>query len=52
MFFAKAQNLDFKNMDVLCTFKIKAGRQNLDHWIIKDQLQNLNQDQDPKPQSF
>ena len=34
---SKAQNQDLKDMDVLCTFKIKKENQNLDHGIIKDQ---------------
>ena len=33
----KAPNEDLKDMDVLCTFKIKVGSQNLDHGYIKDQ---------------
>ena len=28
---SKAQNQDFKDMDVLCTFKIMIGTQILDH---------------------
>ena len=34
---SKAQNQDLKDMDVLCTFKIKIESQNLDHGYIKDQ---------------
>ena len=30
----KAPNEDLKDMDVLCTFKIKIESQNLDHWYI------------------
>merc|ERR1712081_159677 len=37
--------------DVLCTFKIKIERQNLDHWCIKAQWPYLNQYQDAKPKS-
>ena len=48
---AKAQNEDLKDMDVLCTFKIKKERQNLEHGCIKDQLLYPNQDQDKKLQS-
>ena len=33
----KAQNQDLKDMDVLCTFKIKGESQNLYHWYINDQ---------------
>ena len=28
---------DVKDINVLCTFKIKIASQNLDHWCIKDQ---------------
>ena len=31
------QNEDLKDMDVLCTFKIKIESKNLDHGYIKDQ---------------
>ena len=34
---SKAPNEDLKDIDVLCAFKIKIERQNLDHWYIKDQ---------------
>ena len=34
---SKAPNEDLKDMDVLCTFKIKVESQNLDHGCIKDQ---------------
>ena len=34
---SKAPNQDLKDMDVLCTFKIKIESQNLDHGYIKDQ---------------
>ena len=33
----KAQNEDLKDVDVLCTYKTRAGSQNLDHGCIKDQ---------------
>ena len=33
---SKAPNEDSKDMDVLCTFKIKIESQNLDHGCIKD----------------
>ena len=42
----KTLNQDLKDMDVLCTFKIKIESQDLDHWFIKDQWPYLNQDQD------
>ena len=48
---SKAPNEDLKDMDVLCTFKIKIESQNLDHGYIKDQWPYPNQDQDAKPQS-
>ena len=35
--YSKAPNDDLKDMDVLCTFKIKVGSQNLDHGFVKDQ---------------
>ena len=34
---SKAPNEDFKDMDVLCTLKIKIVTQNLDHEYIKGQ---------------
>ena len=34
---SKAPNEDLKDMDVLCTFKIKIESQNLEHRYIKDQ---------------
>merc|ERR1711954_358816 len=34
---SKAPNQDLKDMDVLCTFQIKRGSQNLNHGCIKDQ---------------
>ena len=34
---SKAQNEDLKDMDVLCTFKIKSESQNSDHGCVKDQ---------------
>ena len=34
---SKAPNEDLKDMDVLCTFKIKIESTNLDHGYIKDQ---------------
>ena len=40
---SKAQNQDLKEMDVLCTFKIKKESLNLDHECIKDQWPYQNQ---------
>ena len=34
---SKAQNQDLKDMDVLCTFKIKMESQNLEHGYTKSQ---------------
>ena len=48
---SKASNDNSKNMDVLCTFKIKIECPNLDHGYIKDQWPYPNWDQDAKPQS-
>ena len=44
-------NEDLKDMDALCSIKIKIESQNLDHGCIKDQWPYPNQDQDAKPQS-
>ena len=35
--YSKAPNEDFKDIDVLCTFKIKRESKNLDPGCIKDQ---------------
>ena len=48
---SKDPNGDFKNIDVLGTFKIKIESRNLDHGYIKDQWPYSNQDQDAKLQS-
>ena len=48
---SKAPNQDLKDMDVLCTFKIKIEGQNLEYGCIKDQWPYPNQSQDAKPQS-
>ena len=34
---SKASNDDLKDMDALCTFRIKVESQNSDHGCIKDQ---------------
>ena len=34
---SKAQNEDLKDMDIVCTFKIKIKSQILDHGYMKDQ---------------
>merc|ERR1711954_47001 len=47
---SKAPNQDLKDLDVLCTFKIKTESQNSEHRCIKDQCQYSNQDQDAQPQ--
>merc|ERR1712112_238329 len=38
---SKAPNQDLKDMDVLCTFKIKIDSQNLAYGCTKDQNQDL-----------
>ena len=48
---AKAPNEDLKDINVLCTFKFKIERQNLDHGCIKYLWSYPNQDQDAKPKS-
>ena len=47
---SKIPNQDFKDMDVLCTFKIKIEIQNSDQRCIKDEWPYENQIQDAKPQ--
>ena len=48
---SKAPNPDLKDMDVVCTLKIKIESQNLGHGCIHDKLPYRNQDQGVKPQS-
>ena len=48
---SKAPNKDLKDMDVLCTFKIKIESQNLAYGCTKYQWPYPNQYQDAKPQS-
>ena len=48
---SKVPNEDFKDMDVLCTFKIKIESPNLDYGCVKDQWLYPNKDKDPKSQS-
>ena len=48
---SKSPDQDLKDMDVLCTFKIKIESQNLNHGCIKDQWPYPNHDLDAKPQS-
>ena len=48
---SKTPNEDLKDIDALCTLKIKIESQNSDHGFIKDQWPYPNQDQDAKPQS-
>ena len=45
---SKSPNDDLKDMDVLCTFKIKIESQNLGHGCIRYQWPYLNQDQNSK----
>merc|ERR1711954_417360 len=47
----KAPNKDLKDMDVLCTFKIKIESQNLEYMCTRDQTPYPNHYQDAKPQS-
>ena len=46
---SKAPNEDLKDMDVLCTFKIKIESQNSEYGCTKDQWPYPNQYQDAKP---
>ena len=48
---SKAPNEDLKDMDVLCTFKIKIKSQNSKYVCTKDQWPYTNQYQDANPQS-
>jgi len=48
---SKAPNEDLKDMDLLCTFKIKIESQNLAYGCTKYQWPYPNQYQDAKPQS-
>ena len=48
---SNAPNEDLKDMDVLCTFKIKIESYNSDHGCIQDHWPYPNQDQDAKLQS-
>ena len=48
---SRAANKDLKDMDVLCTFKIRIESQNSYNGGIKDEWPYPNQDQDAKPQS-
>ena len=48
---SKAPDEDLKDMNVLCTFKIKIESQNLEYVCKKDQWPYPNQYQDAKPQS-
>ena len=47
---SKAPDQDLKDIDVLCTFKIKIESPNLDHGCVKDQWSYANQDQDAQLQ--
>ena len=46
-----APNQDFKDMDDLCTFKIKIESPNLNHWYNKDHWLYQNQNQDANSKS-
>ena len=48
---SKAPDEDLKDMDVLCTFKIKIESQNLEYGCTKDQWPYPKQYKDAKPQS-
>ena len=48
---SKAQNRDLRDMDALCTSKIKIESQKLDHGCIKYHWPYPNHNQDAKPQS-
>ena len=48
---SKARDEDLKDMDVLCTFKIKIESQNSEYGCIQDQSPYMNQNQDVKLQS-
>ena len=48
---SKASNEDLKDMDVLCTFKIKIESQNSEYLWTKNQWPYQNQYQNAKPQS-
>merc|ERR1712081_57530 len=48
---SKAPNNDLKDMDVLCTFKMKRESHNSNHGYIKDQGLYRNQNQNAKLQS-
>ena len=48
---SKVSTKDWKDMDILCTFKMKKGSKNLDHGCIRDQWPDANQNQDAKHHS-
>ena len=48
---SKAPNQDSKEMDVLCTLKIKIEGQNSEQMCIKHPCPYPNKDQDAEPQS-
>ena len=45
----KAPNLDLKDMDVLCTFKIEIENQYLEHGCTKGQWPYTNTEKDVTP---
>ena len=48
---SKTQKEELRDMDILCTIKIKIKSQNLEHVYIKDQWPYPIQDHDAKNQS-
>ena len=46
---SKAPNQDLKDMDVLCTFKIKKVSPNMEHLFTKDQQLYTNQEKGVNP---
>ena len=49
---SKAPKEDSKDVDVLCTFKIKIESKKLEYWCINNHWTDPNKDQDTKPQSW
>ena len=47
---SEAQSQGFKEIEVLCTFKIQIEKPNSEYGYSKDQCQYPNQDQDAKTQ--
>ena len=51
IYMIKSSSQDLKDMDILCTFKIKMEGQNFEHGCIKNHWPYQIQDQDVIPQS-